>query len=265
MSKPSLWIASLMLAVALPATAEAPRSSITEWVACMQANVPEGVYQQDVSMVTEEDLGSRTELQGQLYVSRQQRDELDNVMGLFKLTAPAKLAGASYLVRRNEEDRKEGVYVYLPAVKRVRRVSGVFADGAMMGTAFSYSDFRLMLRIFNDVEISIEEQSEIDGRPVQALLVKTVVEDLARQDTLKLWVDQETCVGLKGEFRRQGTLHKKLTIDPASVSRSGKGWWAKKLTVRDDVNSRQTTIEFDNRKQVSSPGAGLFDPRRFYQ
>ena len=60
----------------------------------------------------------------------------------FLVTGDCDLSTDDYL--------RDGMFVYLPAVKRVRRVTGTFADGALMGTNFSYFDFKQLQNTFGD-------------------------------------------------------------------------------------------------------------------
>src|SRR3546814_18541356 len=63
-----------------------------------------------------------------------------------RISAPGDLAGASYLLR--ERDNGDEMYVYIPALSKVRRVSGAAVDGSLWGTDLSFADVKQLGNAF---------------------------------------------------------------------------------------------------------------------
>ena len=160
-----------LMAGLAPAYAENSAEAV---LACMRANVPASVQLQKLELASTNNIGDTRTLQGRLFATREQ----GLLRAMLRLDAPRNLAGAAYLVRETEDYLRDGMFVYLPAVQRVRRVTGTFADGALMGTDFSYYDFRQLQSAFGDMQAVLEAPLEIDGRAPGRLVL--VSEELRR-------------------------------------------------------------------------------------
>ncbi len=152
-----LWLRPLLLAglmlgalspVAYAAQTEESADAVLE---CMRANVPTSVRVQQIELEATDRAGETRIVGGRLYARLEpQEDGGRRVRATLRVDTPDYLAGAAYLVREFEAERSDGMYVFLPSVKRVRRVSAEFADGALLGTNFSYYDFKQIQNAFGD-------------------------------------------------------------------------------------------------------------------
>ncbi|MFW1568148.1 hypothetical protein ACEV9J_24615, partial [Vibrio parahaemolyticus] len=79
-------------------------------LACMRANIPPTLRIQQFRLESVDRSNSTRVLQGRLYAKR----ENNQLRAMLRLTAPADINGASYLIR--EGDKSDEMYVYLPAL-----------------------------------------------------------------------------------------------------------------------------------------------------
>lgn len=127
-------------------------------------------------------------------------------------------------MREMETDDSDGMYVYLPAVKRMRQVRGGFSGGALMGTSFNYSDFRLLQNSFDKGMVNLAGNESVQQRPSHKLVLMSKESDLRQYSQMTLWVDQISCVVLKGEFLSNGILRKALTTPAVALKKPSEGW-----------------------------------------
>jgi hypothetical protein len=60
---------------------------------------------------------------------------------LVRFTSPQDVAGTAFLLLEKSKDETEQ-YLYVPALKRTRRIAGRERDGSFMGSDFSYADLQ---------------------------------------------------------------------------------------------------------------------------
>lgn len=257
----------LVLAIAFGFPAWAGDSA-RDLLACMQGNVPDSLRVQEVLFESSDGKGASSMLKGRLYAERMPSASGEKrVHAMLKISSPQNLAGAAYLVREKEGENKDGMYVYLPSVKRVRRVTGNFADSGLMGTSFNYSDFRMMQNSFDDAALSLEGEDEIDKRVVRRLLVRpaSASQKPGGYGVARFWVDKESCVPLKAEFEQDGAVRKLMSTPASALQRSGTRWYPATVEMRDQKMGTRTLMQIRSLSAVENLSSGYFDPSTFYQ
>jgi hypothetical protein len=63
------------------------------------------------------------------------------VQSLVRFSAPEDIAGTAFLMLEKGKDEAEQ-YIYLPGIKRTRRIVGRERDGSFMGSDFTYADMQ---------------------------------------------------------------------------------------------------------------------------
>lgn len=263
----------LGLASTLAMGADAPKAKAAgplapaEVLNCMQANVPDALRVQELEFETAAADGSVSNFKGRLYMEREPAEGDDKkVRAMLKLLSPPNLSGAAYLIREEDSGKRDGMYVYLPSVKRVRRVTGSFADSGLMGTSFSYADFRLIQNSFDGAELSLEAAETLGSRKVHRLRVHPPQSTSpSGYGDARLWVDQQSCVLLKGEFEQGGAVRKRLTVPPDALKQSGRHWYAAVIEMRDEKEGLRTTVRVRGVSPAEEISGGYFDPSTFYQ
>ena len=250
---------SLMLAQAAPVQAA---SDFGKVYACMRANVPETLHAQEIEFDSTDRSGGTRVLRGRLLARR------ENGLSRFviHITAPANVAGASYLLRERAGNPEDDMFVYLPGVSRVRHITGAFANGSLLGTDFSYADAKLIQNTFTGADGKLEADSQIEQRPVYVMTLSPGKKlKNPAYSMVRLWLDQKTCVPLKADFYQGEKLRKQLTASVGALTQSGKFWYLSQFDMSDLQEGTRTQIKFGNVDGDAKATPLLFDPNNFYK
>jgi len=250
-----LW-AALLGAFATFAHAEAGAPTAQSVMDCMRANIPKTLTVKDVQLDASDAAGSTRSLRGKLYATR----EDDKLRAVIRIASPADLAGASYLLR--ERDSGDEMYVYIPALAKVRRISGAAVDGSLWGTDLSFGDIKQLSNAFSGSDPKIGKDEVLGGRPVHVLSVMPTAADGARVTRLLAWVDTRSCVALRVDFYEGQAVRKRL--EASDLRQDGAYWYASQLQMSDLKQGSKTRLKvLDVRADKSLPGR-LFHPATFY-
>lgn len=233
---------------------------------CMDANVPKSLRVQDIELAaTRADSPDTTTLRGKVYMLRQKSAEgRETVRATLRIASPDYLKGASYLIRQSESPGQDGMYVFLPSVKRVRRISGEFSDGPLLGTNISYYDFKQMQHAVGDAVAARERDDTLQDRPVYVMTYTPNSEAGTQYSLVRLWVDQKSCVALQAEFMEAGKLRKRMSGDAAALRQTGDAWYLSELRLEDLKDKSSTQVRFVATSTGPELPTRLFDPKAFY-
>lgn len=119
------------------------------------------------------------------------------LQSLMRFRSPADVAGTAFLMLEREKGESEQ-HIYLPGLKRTRRIVGREREGSWMGSDISYADFER-----RDVRSSTQKRlpdEEVGG-------VKTyVIESVPKKDSgttyskVETWVRQDNFLPLRIRF-----------------------------------------------------------------
>ena len=260
------WLLPLVLALGGgPASADDAAQKVMD---CVRANVPPRLTIGSLELVTYDRVGGSRTLKGRMFTSREAAGEQGRSGGLMnaalRIDAPAEFKGAAYLVRETDDYLKDGMFVYLPSVKRVRRVTGTFADASLMGTNFSYFDFKQLQNAFGDLEAKVDGSEHVNGRPAHVLLFKAKPGAETKYTSVKAWIDVEACVAVRGEFYEGRKLAKELSSPAGSLKQSGRTWYASEIEMRDPNTGTRTVLRMDKLDSEKQQSARYFDPNGFH-
>lgn len=242
-----------------PAAVAAGDPALDQLTHCMRANLPQTVRIQSVEIIAVDRVGGERRLKGKLYGTR----EADRARVMMRIETPQDLAGAAYLVR--ETDSADETFLYLPAVQKVRRISGAQLDGQLWGTDLSYNDLKQLQNAFSGADAVLEPPGEpYEGRAVRAISFTPRPEDGSRYRTVRALVDQKTCVALKVEFIEPAGVRKVLTVPPADLKKSGPHWYAARAEVNDIKEGTQTRIVVTGVSSDAKLAGRYFSPQSFY-
>ena len=233
---------------------------------CMRANVPVTARLQEVELtVTDRSGGSRSH-KGKLYGQREAASagKAALIRITLRIDEPANLNGAAVLVREASQIAEQGVYVYLPSVRRVRRVVGEFADGAWLGTDFSYNDFRLMQNAFGDLQPTLEAADSINGRATHVLRFTPSEVSKIGYSKVKVWVDKTSCLPLKAEFYDGENLRKQLVTPNSALKKVGDYWYAAEYDMSDLLAGSKSRLTIGKVVSDTKLPSRTFDPKQFY-
>lgn len=258
----------LSLLLALLAVLPAHAEDTVKILDCMRANVPPTLRVQEIEFVTTDRSGGSRTLKGKVYTLFEKIPTGGGlVRAMLRISQPSTFDGAAYLVRETQDYANDGMYVYLPSVGRVRRVSGTFADGAMLGTNFSYNDFKQLENAFVGSSAKLESSGMIEDRPVNVVMftaLKTPTGEASRYSGVRTWVDKKACMPLKADFYEGDKLRKQLTAPASALQQSGGYWYLSTLEMRDLVEGSKTELKVVGVTAGHELPGTYFNPQLFY-
>jgi hypothetical protein len=229
---------------------------------CMRANIPTAVQIREVELTSTDRNGADRLLVGKVYATR----EDGRIRVLMRISRPRDLDGASYLMREGDGTRKDEIFMYLPAIQRVRKISGATVDSSLLGTDFSYQDMKQLLAAFGDTRPALEKPAKVGERLADVLRLDAEAGAPARYSRVLTYVDRQSCVVTRAEFHEAGVLRKELTVAPESLKRADGHWYPSDVLMRDVKEGTRTRLKVTG---VSGVGdelpARLFDPTSFWR
>lgn len=149
---------------------------------------------------------------------------------------PADVKGVGYLSISHKNGGEDDRWLYMPALKKVRRISGSGSGDSFMGSDFSYDD--MGGHQLNDYDYTLLGTESINGRA--AWKIEIVPHTKKQYSKSVTWIDQETLLYLKSEFYDKQDRQIKLLIAEDIQNENG-FWIAKKMTM-ENVQTKHKTI-----------------------
>ncbi len=259
-----ILLSFLSLPLASPAAAtEAEAASV---MACMRENLPTRLEVEEFVVLSSSQDGNRETLSGEIYFTRERMNgDIGRARAMMRITQPVALRDSAYLILETDDYLRDGMFVYLPAIARVRRVNGEIADGRLFGTDITYYDFKQIRSAFGDMDAQYLKQDIAQNRPVHNLRLTPDAEVNAGYDELIAQVDIETCLPLNLSFYQQGELIKDATVPAHAIEADGERWYPTEFTLRDRINNSQSTLKTIGFRSDEKLPERLFHPASFYK
>jgi len=182
-------------------------------------------------------------------VSKLQANGEDN-MRMTRFLAPADIKGTtSLLIEHSVGD--DDIWIYLPALKKVRRLVSSNKKDSFVGTDFSYGD--VIGHKLVDWSYKLLREEVADGAPCY------VVEAIPKNDEVRsnsgyakrvLWIRKDNFFAIKGDLWDEAgqpvkTFH---MTELQEVDAARHKWQAMRLEAKNLQTGHQTVIKFDNFK-----------------
>lgn len=235
MKQHSAWLALTLTLTVLPVCAADDEAKRT--LDCMRKNIPQSLRVQEFDLTSIDRTGGSRTLRGKLFAVK----ENDKLRAMIKIKSPPDLNGASYLVREGQE--RDDMYVFVPALNKVRRISGTNTDGPLFGTDFSYTDIKQMQNASEGGTVQLEKPETIEGRPVTVLAITPKPGTPSRYSLIRNWIDQKACVPLKIEFYEAKAVRKRMLASVKEVQQSGAIWYLGEAKMSDLKDNTNTTLK----------------------
>ena len=235
-------VLAALLAVGLPAAAVEPGATASEIRSCVEANLPKETSVQTVVFRAHDRMGTITEAQATIYW-RKFEDGLSRV--LIRFVSPADLRGASVLLLERSKDERD-IFMYLPALEKVKRITSHMMTGSMFGTDFSYEDFEHFVDYAGEATPARLTDAMVDGKPAFVLESRPGEKEASGYRRIVETIDPETCVRLKTELYEAGDrLRKVASSDRSAILRVKDLWYAPTLLLRDLRDETQTELSIE--------------------
>jgi hypothetical protein len=219
----------------------APLETIDQIEACVEANQPEGSSVQTIVVRSTNRVGSVTEMRSKIFW---QEDEDEHSRVLMRFDDPPDMRGSALLLL--EQDGRNDMFMYLPELRRVRRITSHMMQGSLFGTDFTYEDFERLQGMSENATSERLPDAEAAGRPAYAIRYTPAPDSESEYTHMISYVDKETCVATRLELYEAGErLRKVLEADPGSLTQESTGWVARSMTMRDlrDETNTEMAIE----------------------
>lgn len=230
-----LLILALLL-VPIPGHAEPRAPSPDQIVLGVLESDPWGMTKGEIkaSAILTDKRGSKREL---AFVAASKRHDPPLSKSIVRFSAPPDLAGAGFLQiqhRDGEDDR----YLFLPALKRARRISGNLRGSAFMGTDFSFAD--LDRRDLRDSQARLIGSEKIGSATCYIVNVIPRRTD-SQYSHMELWVRTDNFLILRNKMYDKANVLMK-TFEAREVRRVSGNWFISKSVMTDHKHDHSTLL-----------------------
>jgi outer membrane lipoprotein-sorting protein len=178
--------------------------------------------------------GSKRELS---FVAASKRHDPPLAKSIVRFSAPPDLAGAGFLQIQNrgkDDDR----YLFLPALKRARRISGGLRSSAFMGTDFSFAD--LDRRDLRESDAKIVRRGKIGSSSCYVLDVTPRRKD-TEYSRMEMWVRVDNLLPLRTKMYDMASVLVK-TFEAREVRRVSGSWFISKSLMTNHRSDHTTLL-----------------------
>lgn len=244
----------------------AQASEALKVIDCMRNNLPPALRAQDVELETVRGTTTLDRLSGELFTQREEQGLQHRIShAMLRVNKPDSLRGAAFLLRQTDDFQRDGMFVFMPAIKRVRKVTGTFAGGALLGTSFSYFDFKQLRGAFGDFQPLRMDGEKLDGRDTFRLDFRAEPARDLPYTGVRTWIDQASCLPLRAEFMEGDTVLKRFVTAPNALREQDGYWYASVATLDDYAQNLRTTLRVSNLRTQDHAPEIYFDPERFHR
>jgi outer membrane lipoprotein-sorting protein len=147
--------------------------------------------------------------------------------------------GFCYLVWSHDGGRDDDTWIYLPGMKRTRRISGSGRNDGFMGSDFTYED--MGDRDLSRDDFTLKGEETLDG--AVCWLIEAKAKDVKDPNALRLIRIRKDNYVIAGAeyYDRQGKLLKRLTV--SRIKKIDGIWIAEKMEMTNVLNEHSTVIE----------------------
>ncbi|MFQ6084073.1 MAG: outer membrane lipoprotein-sorting protein [Candidatus Aminicenantia bacterium] len=174
-------------------------------------------------------------------------DAEGNQKSLIRFLSPADVKGTGLLTIEHS-DRDDDQWLYLPALKKVRRISASDQSDNFMGSDFAYED------------MGTEEMGNYDYRLIKTEILDGVkcyvIEAVPNNDKEKkesgysereIWIDKDNFVGVQIKYYdKKGELLKIFKASDIRLIDGTNKWRAHRMEMENIKTSHKTVLLFDN-------------------
>ncbi len=184
--------------------------------------------------------------------------ETDGDQSLLLFDSPLDVKGTQFLSLSHKQG-DDDQWLYLPALKRVKRISAANKGGAFMGSEFSYEDMgapeveKYTYRYLRDEDYQTRPSFVLERYPVDE-------HSLYRRQVA--WVDKELYIPWKIEYYNRRGEHLKTLTYRKYKKYLGRYWRPGEMEMVNHRSGKTTKLVWTNyRFQDPEVQAGLFSPQ----
>ncbi len=166
---------------------------------------------------------------------------------IIRFLSPAEVKGTGMLIF-DYSDRNDDMWIYMPALRKTRRIVSTEKSKSFMGSEFSNAD--MSAPRLDDFNYTVRGSERIDGAEcwiVEAVPVSEEIMDEVGYDRRLIWVGKEDYVMRRADYYNQDdVLFKHLTAtDVKPIDPSGKKFMAMHMEMLNRENGRRSVMTMD--------------------
>ena len=171
-----------------------------------------------------------------------QRDDDGHSQILLRVEDPPSLRHTAVLALERTGDDPD-LYVYVPELRSVRRMTGRAMSGSLFGTDLIYEDAIHLYAMSRDAVVEHLPGEIIDGRAVHVLRMMPKQSAGSSYSWITSWIDAETCFLRQARFYdAAGRVIKEMTMPTPDTHRGETVLMPRLIMVRDSTSSVETRI-----------------------
>ena len=225
--------------------------------ACIRKNAPKATLVEKIRLTSESLMYEEDEVLLAKVYWKHSPEGTSSILTVFE--EPDDILGSRLLFLEKKTENE--IYLYMPALFKVRRISSDRISSSMYGMDFSYEDFQLM---YNMMATAVSEQRPdkvVNGKPMYVFATVPGEGEKSLYETIYSYFDKKSCVIQKIEFYEKGDkLRKVLDIVPESIKQVNGILVPHKYQMRDikkDSDTELTVISVSIDEPIKDE---LFDP-----
>jgi len=172
--------------------------------------------------------------------------------------APADVKDTSFMSWSYDDGRDDDQWIYLPALRRVKRISSDSKNDSFMGSDFTYDD--LGERHPSEDRHTVIREEKLNGEDCYVVESVPLGDDDAFSKTVS-WIAKEKWIGLQREYYNdRGKVYKTLSIE--KFEKIDGYWVITDMLMEDHNRSHSTRIEMKNVEFDTGLNDGFFSERQ---
>jgi outer membrane lipoprotein-sorting protein len=185
------------------------------------------------------------------------KDFADVEKSIMFFQSPADVKNTSFMNWSYDSDKADDQWIYLPALKRVKRISSDSKNDYFMGSDFTYDD--LGDRKLNADDHKLLREETVNGKACYVVESKSKDEEYMYSKTIT-WIDKLIFVGVKKEFYDEDDeLLKILTIK--NVEKISGFYVVTNSEMKNVQKNHSTSITLSDVQVNSDISAAMFSER----
>ncbi|MBT3275409.1 MAG: outer membrane lipoprotein-sorting protein [Spirochaetales bacterium] len=160
---------------------------------------------------------------------------------------PASVKNTRFLTMQNET-RNDDQWIYLPALRKIKRIASAEKGGSFMGSDFSYSDMSYSDASVDESEHTLLREEMYNG--YDCFVVESIPDSQTDSSYGKeiSWVDKQTWLAARVEFYGKNRTEMIKVLTSEDFKQVQNHWLAGRITMSTVETGHQTTLEFQQVK-----------------
>lgn len=205
---------------------------------CIRRNEPKTTSIQQIELRSTDRAGYQKVLVADTYL-KHFPDATSRLLAYFR--EPDDIIGTRLLVIEKAQGNE--MYMYMPSLFKIRRISSNRISSSMYGSDFSYEDIERFYGMLSSQQPEQAPDAVLDGEPMYVLETRPDENSGSRYAAVVAYFDQQDCVLRRVDFFETGDrLRKQLVVDAGSIVTLGDIRLPRELIMTDQRSNTETRL-----------------------